>query len=115
MTARTVKLYPSATQFQRSDEDEVPLVWAVSYLHTLLEAADSDPQATSGSAMIKGWKGVEVLLQRTPTDAELLAERVSEVERRVEVIRNRLMPASSTGGLTADQAKELLEYLDSVK
>lgn len=111
MSAREVKLYPTPQEFQKADEDEVPLSWAIGQLQRLLKNSEADTQVVNQTQKLRGWKGVAVFHDRVPTNDELLAERVDAAKAHVERVRNRLEAGITTGGLTVDQLKAILQDL----
>lgn len=102
---QTVKLYPSATEYQRANDDEVPLSWAVDYLRKLL---GSIPNAEQASAVLRGWKGVEVFFSHTPTSDEALRATLAEAQRI-------LLAAREDGQMDAEELKRLRQVLLSVQ
>lgn len=68
-TVRKKVVYPSAVEYQRSDEHEVPASWAAAYLKNL---ADKYPEAT-----IKGWTTLTVEATVTLTPAQILEEKLN--------------------------------------
>lgn len=109
MTTRTTKLYPTQHDFQNSNETEASLSWAVAYLTSLLKKAQDDPQGSNGTAVLRGWKELSLWYDRTPTNEELLIERVEAATQRMNLIQNAL--ERSRSGMSAEAVKELLETL----
>jgi len=75
---RRVKLYPSADNFQRSNDDEVQLSWAIAYLSDLMSKV---PDHEQPSAVLKGWKGLSVEFDHKQSPEEVFREQIAEARQ----------------------------------
>lgn len=65
-------LYPSAKDYQKSDEDVVDLGWAGAYL--------SDLAAVFPQAKVVGWRSLRVVGEVTLKPAEILEEKLNYIK-----------------------------------
>lgn len=95
-----VRLYPSEQNFQKTNDDVVPLSWAIAYLNSLNNQIPPEERVT---ATITGWKGVRVNYVHTLTEQQVLKLKLDRVK---EVVAN-----APRQGLTAEDIAKLMAIL----
>ncbi len=100
MTTKQIIDYPSSENFQRSNEPNVPLAWAIAYLQTIKNRIPPNEQE---SAMLGNWNNLQVFHIHTLTEEEVFKEQVARAKH--------LLSIGLQEGLGADKIKEIYQLL----
>lgn len=92
---RETKLYPSTTDYQYTDTDEMPLSQVISYLQTISK--------DKKNVRIRGLRGMSVWYTKTLTDLEVMQEKYEALKQQLTI--------ATRDGLTAEQLKELVKFM----
>lgn len=103
MTTKTVDLYPSKDNFQRTNDREVPLQWAIGYQKALLDSIPESERATA----VTSWPP-KIAYTHVLTETEKLQEDLEAMRFKTTAIR-ALLPRD--GALTAEQTDKLRQLL----
>ena len=98
MGNKTVTLYPSPKNCQRTEDDEILFDIASAMLGQI---AKQVPETERSTLRITGWQGLRLVYTHTPTEAERKDERLAILETALR--------AASRDGLTGEQTMQLLQ------
>lgn len=100
---KTVQLYPSPKNSQRTNDTEVLFDIAAAMLSKI---ADQVPAAERATLRVTGWQHLRLVYTHTPTEAERQAERLE--------LLTQALGAASRDGMTAEQVAELHAQLRAI-
>lgn len=97
------KLYPTTANFQRSNDTEVPLDWAQTYLADLEAKV---PASERKSVVVRGWDKLSLHYEHVVSAEELKDQRLA--------IAEQLLEQGATDGLTPDQVRAAADRFHAV-
>lgn len=98
---RETIVFPSTAEFQRSGDVDVPAAWAIAYLQQMVGKLPADQRAT---AIVRNWKGMQLVYTRVVSAQELQNERAAQAWQ--------LLQGAGTRALTADEVTRLRQLLE---